>query len=36
MIRIITLSMGLLAAVPVMGFAQTPEPAARPGRVDAR
>jgi hypothetical protein len=36
MIRIITLSMGLLAAVPVMGFAQSPETAARPSRVDAR
>lgn len=36
MIRIITLSMGLLAAVPVMGFAQGPEPAARPSRIDTR
>jgi hypothetical protein len=36
MIRIITLSMGLLAAVPVMGFAQSPDAAARPSRIDAR
>jgi hypothetical protein len=36
MIRIITLSMGLLAAVPVMGYAQSQGPAARPARVDTR
>jgi hypothetical protein len=36
MIRIITLSMGLLAAVPVMGFAQGPESATAPSRIDAR
>jgi hypothetical protein len=36
MIRIITLSMGLLAAVPVMGFAQAADTAAPTGRLDSR
>ncbi len=37
MIRIITLSMGLLAAVPVMGFAQEAQtPPSRPASFDAR
>src|SRR5215210_6016063 len=36
MIRIITLSMGLLAAVPVMGFAQTPTTTAGQTTAGAR
>lgn len=36
MIRIITISMGLLAAVPVMGFAQTSTAPSRPATLDAR
>jgi hypothetical protein len=36
MIRIITLSIGLLAAVPVMSYAQAQQASARPASLDAR